>query len=182
MLITLFIWSIGTAIMWYKGHRRLPLVDQPEVSNGWHAVMDLARAMEAEFRTANVDVTAMTDAKIKREVRKNFRGGSVSFTGCQLSRGEGELGPVVWAWLKKEKWWFGVMVSSTCVAFAGYLSGLLRNYHGWLGIVGPVCWSIGGILAVVLSLGTTLGSRVCMSSILALAVITPICIVTQTSY
>lgn len=182
MLIALFIWSIGIAIMWYKGHRHLPLVDQPEVPNGWRTVIDLARAMEVEFRVANVDVTAMADAKIKREVRNKLRGGSVSFAGYQLSRGEGKLGRVVWVWLKKEKWWFGVMVSSLSAGFASYLSGLNRGYYGRLGIIGPVFWSIGGIAAVVLSFGTTLGSRVCMSSVLALAVILPICIVTQTSY
>ena len=80
MLIALFIWSIGIAIMWYKGHRRLPLVDQPEVPNGWRTVIDLARAMEVEFRVANVDVTAMADAKIKREVRNKLRAAAKELT------------------------------------------------------------------------------------------------------
>lgn len=79
MLIARFIWSIGTAIIWYKGHLRLPPIDQPEVCNGWRAVIGLARAMEVEFQATQIDLTATTDAKGKSDVRTNLCGGSVSF-------------------------------------------------------------------------------------------------------
>ena len=171
MLIALFIWSVGTSIMWFKGHRRLPLVNQPEVPNGWRAVVELARAMEAEFRAASVDITALTDAKVKREVRKKLRGGSVSFREHRLSRREGDLGPAVWAWLKREKWWVLWSVGPLAVAF-----GLYFGFVPLAGIIAPVLWSIGGSTTMALWLGTTLGSRVFILTVLLVAASLPIII------
>lgn len=176
MVIALLIWSIGTSIMWYKGHRRLPIVDQPEVPNGWRAVVELARAMEAEFRAAGVDVTAVTDDHAKRVVRKKLRGGSVSFRQHQLSRGEGDLGPAAWAWLKRERWWALWSVGPIASAFGVLFGDSYIASTSLMTVMGTVLLSIGAGTTVAVLLGTTLRSRVFILSVFLLAVGLPICI------
>lgn len=175
MLIALFLWSVGTAMMWYEGHRRLPLVSEPEIIHGWRAIVELARAMESELRAADMDITTMTDDAVKREVGKKLRGGAISYEEKRLSRGGGQgRWKVFLGWVRKEKWWIG-----GCAVCVGVGLGLARPWFGSrveesLRSLGIVFWSAAVLIVGVLWLGSTVGSRLLML-VVSVAVAAIIC-------
>lgn len=152
MMVAIFIWSTGITIMWAKAHSRLPLVDEPEVPQGWHGVVELSRSIESELLTAGLDVTAVTDSKAKREIRKRLRGGAVTFEGRRLSKPDYRFRTELMKWLKGAAWWLGAFAACAAVASVCVVVDPSR-------IAMIPFWTVAGSIAAALWLGTTMGSR-----------------------
>ncbi|KAL7627902.1 hypothetical protein AAE478_002097 [Parahypoxylon ruwenzoriense] len=80
ILVTLLvIWTFGTYTMWLKARLQLPLQGQAEVPKGWRSVLILAETVSKQLKEAGIDPHSLTDRKLKGEIKKHLRGGSVSF-------------------------------------------------------------------------------------------------------
>ena len=174
MIISLILWTIGTTIMWFSGHRVLPLVDEPEVPCGWRAVAEMARAMDRELVPEGIDITAMTDKQVKQEVRKRLQGGAVSFEHHTLSRGPSGLWRGLWAFVKEEKGWVAMFV--VCLAIALAMAGVQDTdiATATTQALGFSFGSLAGCTVFVVWLGSTLGSRLLVFVVMNILIIVPI--------
>ena len=173
MILSLLLWTIGTTIMWFSGHRVLPLVDEPEVPCGWRAVAEMARAMERELVPEGIDITAMTDKQVKQEVRKRLKGGAVSFENHALSRGPSGLWRGIWAFAKEEKGWVAMLVVSLAIALAMAGSQDMDIARATAQALGISFGSLAATTAFVVWLGSTLASRLLVFFVLNIIIIIP---------
>ena len=173
MILSLLLWTIGTTIMWFSGHRLLPLVDEPEPPCGWRAVTEMARAMEKELVPEGLDITAMTDNQVKQEVRKRLKGGGISFENHTLSRGPSGLGRGLWAFVKEEKGWVAMFVVSLAIALAMAGSHEMNTEITAAPAVGISFGSFAATTAFVVWLGSTLASRLLVFFVLNIIIIIP---------
>jgi hypothetical protein len=174
MLIMLLTWSLGIFVIWFKAHRRLPLQGAPEVPRGWRALLELSSAITKELTAADIDITALTDRQLKREIRRRLRGGSVS-PPLKLSQPQYRFRTALprWAkkalprWAKKEAWWVAALSATAALATPITRDYMIKDKRLSLPIF---CWCLVSELFLAMVVGRTARSRFFM-----LAVLTPLC-------
>ncbi|KAI5925774.1 hypothetical protein F4810DRAFT_658176 [Camillea tinctor] len=154
MTALLFIWTIGTYIMWLKARFQLPLEGQPEVPRRWKSILVLAEAINQELVENSIHIQSMTDRQIEREIYKKLKGGTLSFdiplrrSGYSFRRG-------LWRWLKREKWW---CVAWFCSSLSVLSVPLVVLWPFWFVIPSVPYWFCFSTLFAI-SVGTTKKSR-----------------------
>jgi hypothetical protein len=169
------VWTIGLYIMWLKSQAQLPLKGAAEVPRGWRALIHLGEAMRRDLDRRGIDPEKLTDRQLKTEIRKQLRGGFVTFEEPLQHPGLG-----VWAafqsWRRKDKnkalFWWSIGVG---------LCALMFNLIGWGAQEKYILSLIASVLGYVLSfvfvgllwamaLGRTTTSRVLFIGIWSLLV------------
>lgn len=163
MMTALTVWSTGLYIMWHKARHRLPLKNEPEVPRGWRAMAELSRTIERDLGSRGIDIATMEDWQVKREIRKQLRGGAISLD-ARLANSTYRTWPAFLTWVRKEKWW---VLAWLCIIATSMLPFFLGGIHTCI-----VLWTVGGLFWAVVWLGNTGGSRAFMLAVAALVSIT----------
>ncbi|OTA56503.1 hypothetical protein K449DRAFT_306300, partial [Hypoxylon sp. EC38] len=98
------IWTVGTYIIWLKAQFQLPLQGQAETPRGWRAILILAENINRELRGAGIDAHSLTDRQLKKKIKNQLQGGTVSFEASLTRRGY-SFRHGTRQWLRKERKW-----------------------------------------------------------------------------
>ncbi|RAR06361.1 hypothetical protein DDE82_003431 [Stemphylium lycopersici] len=108
MIILLLIWTVGIYIMWLRSNSTMKRRGTTEVAGENKAVFELADAMRDQMgekaKEEGDDVSAMTEANLRRRVKKDLRGGSIAYATPLLANGEPVEDWTLKSWFKRHKW------------------------------------------------------------------------------
>ncbi len=126
-----------------------------DVAGEHKAVLELAAAMRDQIdegaKEEGGDVSALTEADLRRRIRKDLRGGSISYTTPLLINGESGQEWTVKAFIKSHK--LSILTTGACVAAVVSTAVLLPSTRTCL-FVAPF------VLIASLYIGTTRKSRI----------------------
>ena len=138
MVILLWIWSVGIAMMWIAAKFTMKQRGRVHVSGEYKAVVELSEAMQEQVlpleSEEGKDMRSITESTLRQRITKELRGGAISYDSPLLSTGEEDTTKNQWTfktWVNREIWWLTALV--TCVvidilairtfATTGYRSG-----------------------------------------------------------
>ncbi|KAK8093573.1 hypothetical protein PG997_000258 [Apiospora hydei] len=76
--ILLGVWIIGLCVMSYTSNRHNPLEGgQPEVLQGWRALLTLAEAMNLELASSGIEPHVLKDDELQKQIDRHIGGGRV---------------------------------------------------------------------------------------------------------
>lgn len=157
MLILHLVWTSGLYIMWLRADMTMKKRGRgkEDVAGEHKAVFELAAAMRAQMneptREEGDDVSTLTEAKLRRCIAKDLRGGSISYTTPLLPNGESGDDWSTKAWIKNHK--LSILAVVACVAAAA-LGGFGLPVNAMTFVALPVG------LFIALYIGSTRKSRI----------------------
>jgi hypothetical protein len=170
MIILHIIWTSGLYIMWLRAQMIMKRRGRrnEDVAGEHKAVLELAAAMRDQMnedaKEEGGDVSAFTEAELRRRIRKDLRGGSISYTTPLLPNGESGQEWTTKAWIKNYK--LSIIATVTCVAAMVVIVALL----GWTFMFFLV---LPFELIVTLCVGSTRKSRIVLFFWLSIVVGVP---------
>lgn len=115
-------------------------------------MIELAAAMDAEFKAADVSASTLTNKELRQKIAKKMQGGSISFQATLAKNPRFALR--LKNWLRKERWWVGTLL----FIFALSTFAMLGEF--------VVLYMVGAML-FVLTAGQYARTRCCLTVILA---------------
>lgn len=112
-------WSVGIIIMWRVACFRLGQLGNVEIRARFLAALDLASAMKEELTDVGEVPDTLTDRQLNRCITKRLDGGRIkvqTLTTQHLGTNR-RLRNELWKWVKKEKWWIGILTMLIAVDF-----------------------------------------------------------------
>jgi hypothetical protein len=171
MIILHLIWTSGLYIMWLRAYMIMKRRGRgkEDVAGEHKAVFELAAAMREQMneptKEEGDDASTFTEAKLRRRITKDLRGGSISYTAPLLPNGESSEEMSVRAWIKSYK--LSILAMVACVA------AMVFDVLYLLEMSCIVLLPLPGVLAVALYIGSTRKSRIVLSVWIFLLVTIP---------
>ncbi|KAG9186051.1 hypothetical protein G6011_02607 [Alternaria panax] len=157
MVILHILWSLGLYTMWVRAYMVMKKRGRgkEEVAGEHKAVFELAAAMREQMdepaKEEAVDLSALTEAKLRRRITKDLRGGSISYTTPLLPNGESGEEWKIKVWLESHK--LSIIAMVACVAAMMFNAFVLLPRT-------MVLLPLPGEFALALYIGSTRGSRI----------------------
>lgn len=130
-VVLYLLWTLGLYVMWLKSRVQLPLRGSPEVPRGWRALIHLGETMRRELDRRGIDPEKLTDRQLRREIRKQLHGGSVTFDEAVQAQGLGLWGAFQsWCRRGKNLWFFGCYIGMAVIAVAVNICAWYVNDFG----------------------------------------------------
>ncbi|XP_014551170.1 hypothetical protein COCVIDRAFT_31238 [Bipolaris victoriae FI3] len=152
-ILLLLAWTIGIYIMWLYTHYTLLLRSRlsEEVSGAHRAVLELAAAMQSELDLAELDVSLLREKQLEERIKKEIRGGTVSYAYAEEKREMFSIRKGLREWWRKDKWWFMALFCMTVLCSTFWMAWIwwlwIWLWSFWFGQFWAFC------------IGTTEGSR-----------------------
>ncbi|KAH6856924.1 hypothetical protein B0I37DRAFT_334595 [Chaetomium sp. MPI-CAGE-AT-0009] len=150
VLFLLLIWIVAMYTMWLKGHLDLEQRNGDEAPARFKAVLDLATALNHELDSEDTGESSdgLTNRQLQRCISKRLNGGRVAVQ-TPFPASVYSFRKDTWSWIKKERWWFALLVVSVSLSAMTWL---------FIPLVLFLLFAFSVILA--LAIGQTRGSRV----------------------
>ncbi|KAF2121945.1 hypothetical protein BDV96DRAFT_562683 [Lophiotrema nucula] len=111
MIVLLELWTTGILCMWVISHIALRTRSDSGANKRGEtkAIFELADAMGAQLQTSDykTDPRFELEHELRQRIRKDLKGGKISYPPPVLLDSEFGFRKTIWAWVKKERWWFG---------------------------------------------------------------------------
>jgi len=170
MIILHITWSSGLYIMWLRAYKIMKKRGRgkEDVAGEHKAVFELAAAMREQIsepaKEEGDDVSAFTEANLRRRIMKDLRGGSISYTTPLPPNGEtGEEWNAI-PWTKSHK--LSIIAMVTCILAMALSAAYLPRTTMLL-------LPLPGVLALALYIGSTRKSRIILFVYIYLIVTIP---------
>jgi hypothetical protein len=124
MVILHIIWTSGLYIMWLRAYTIMKRRGRgkEDVAGEHKAVFELAAAMREQMnnpaKEEGEDVSAFNEAKLRRRITKDLRGGTISYTTPLLPNGESGQRWNTKTWIKNHK--LSIIATVACIAATGF--------------------------------------------------------------
>ncbi|KAI3332228.1 hypothetical protein HD806DRAFT_479848 [Xylariaceae sp. AK1471] len=119
VVLLLTIWTSCTCILRHRTRLFLPLQDQPERPRGLRAVLLLAEAIKSELEASGINPHTLTNKRLKRQINKQLKGGSISF-GLPPTRRNIHTRRNLMQWVKRDLVW--LITAATFAVFSYFVS------------------------------------------------------------
>ncbi|KAI0543760.1 hypothetical protein F4679DRAFT_567475 [Xylaria curta] len=149
LFILVSFWVVGCFILLISNHARHQYPKDFETPKGYQALGILIESIEEQLLGSDAKVSAVTDGKMRSEIKAKLAGGSISFNPPRHIN-------AFRRWFNKERAWFICL----CISLAITLISYPASFAIWdLWIVSNVFFfvSLGILFAIIV--GRTLGSR-----------------------
>ncbi|RYN99605.1 hypothetical protein AA0120_g1957 [Alternaria tenuissima] len=173
MVIFHIVWTLGLFTMWIRACMVMKKRGRgrEDVAGENKAVFELAAAMREQMneptKEEGDDVSALTEAKLRRRITKDLRGGSISYTTPILPNGDRSEKWNAMAWMKSHK--LSIIAMIVCVA------AMMINLFAWVpddtGTVALL--PLPTVLIAALYIGSTRGSRIVLFTWIFILVVIP---------
>lgn len=162
--------------MWLDAHSAMEISGRTDVAGEYKAILELAEPLMEELGRENVIFHMLTESQIQNQVKNRLKGGQIAYKPPLRYNGL-DFGKGIAEWLRKEKWWFSLVLvlyiffAYEAVGFwlwsllvSGRLQGL--NLHSFAGVnrfafPGSVFLSYGTTLALMI--GKTNKTRIALA-------------------
>ncbi|RYO70404.1 hypothetical protein AA0113_g3252 [Alternaria arborescens] len=173
MVIFHIVWTLGLFTMWIRACMVMKKRGRgrEDVAGENKAVFELAAAMREQMneptKEEGDDVSALTEAKLRRRIKNDLRGGSISYNTPILPNGEGGEKWNAIAWTKSHK--LSIIAMIVC------LVAMMINLFVWVpddtGTVALL--PLPTVLIAALYIGSTKGSRIVLFIWIFILVVIP---------
>lgn len=109
MVLLLWLWTVGTAIMWTSAKLTMKQRGREHVAGEYKAVFELSEAMQQQILPHEIeegkDMHCITESTLRRRITKDLCGGAISYDSPLLSEGANGTTKNEWtlkAWLKRK--------------------------------------------------------------------------------
>jgi hypothetical protein len=133
----LLLWTIGIYTLWLRSRTIMKRRGRSAVAGEQKAIIELAAAMHDQLaqheQEHGFDKSSLSEARLRRRINKDLRGGSISYESSLLSVEEDEKNDPsrsFWNWTKREKWWLTALFATLGITAT---SSIFVPIHG-LGI------------------------------------------------
>src|SRR4051794_35158684 len=113
MVVILFIWTTGTFIMWLISHFTMKRRGRKEVAGENKAILELSDAMRKHLseyiKEEGEHSSTITESVLSHCIKKDLRGGSISYSAPLLPNGESTEKWIFLNWMKTHKWSIAAM-------------------------------------------------------------------------
>lgn len=123
MIILLWLWTVGIAIMWISAKFTMKQRGREHVAGQYKAVYELSEAMQEQIlpleNEDGRDMRHITEATLRQRVTKDLKGGAISYESPLLSKSEDDAINNAWtfkAWMRREMWW--LIAFAACVVIS----------------------------------------------------------------
>ena len=167
------VWTLGLFTMWIRACMVMKKRGRgrEDVAGENKAVFELAAAMQEQMneptKEEGDDLSALTEAKLRRRIKNDLRGGSISYNTPILPNGEGGEKWNAIAWTKSHK--LSIIAMIVC------LVAMMINLFVWVpddtGTVALL--PLPTVLIAALYIGSTRGSRIVLFVWIFILVVIP---------